>query len=95
MPATITVDQVAQAIRLRAGATNLPTDIRDILERLLEVAVEMVSDYAPAAPIVMQDEAVVLLCGYLYDVEPGAPPPGNPLRKSGAMGMLARYRGKS
>jgi len=74
--------------------------------RLLAVASELVTDYAPDAPDVIQNEAVIRMAGYLYGSDYGGirsesiGPQGinyatnhaAAFRYSGAAGLLTRYK---
>ena len=61
MAVTLTEAQLAEALPKGAPAA-----------RLLPVAVAVVEEYAPAAPSVLQDEAVIRFAGYLAEARFGA-----------------------
>lgn len=89
MAVTITTDDLRAALRL--GNTNEET--RE-LERIRSYAIVAVLRYAPGAPDVAHDEAVVRLSAYLFDqptVSRGDAY-ANALRSSGAARMLVPYR---
>ena len=89
MTVTLTAGQLANAIRV--GDTVEETEIVD---RLLGVGTELVGSYAPNAPDLIQNEAVVRLGGYLFD-QPNAGRGvnyANALRNSGAQSLLSQWR---
>lgn len=63
----VDVNQVAGALRLTDGVAAPEAAQAAILARLLSAAGEIVGHYAPEAPTVIKDEAVIRLCGYWYD----------------------------
>lgn len=88
----LTPAQLLAALRLDAD------NAQDVAEatRILASANAMAQHYAPEAPEVIRDEAVIRLAGYLYDA-PAAPQAGagasrSPLMASGASALLAPYR---
>ena len=85
MAVTITAAELSAAIRVgdTAGETTQ-------VKRLLSVATEMVTNFAPDAPDVMQNEAVIRIAGFLYDAPTTAY--GNALQGSGAGALLLPYR---
>ena len=85
----VTIDNLITALRL--GDT---TEEREIAERLLAAAQEVVNKQAPNAPDVLKDEAVIRLAAYWYDMPQAARGAGfaNALRNSGAQSLLAPYR---
>ena len=89
MAVTLTPAELAAALRL------LGTDEETAqVTRLLDYATERVEKHAPEAPDVAQNEAVIRLAGYLFDM-PFAPAGArfaNALRNSGAGNMLLPYR---
>ena len=89
MSVTLTAAQLAAAIRL--GDSN---DELAEAQRLLTVATQLVTDDAPNAPDSIQNEAVVRIAGYLYDMPTAGRGDGyaNPVRSSGAGRLLAAYR---
>ena len=93
MAVTLTVPQLAYALRLQADTTtDVEEPINGVLAGLLSAATELVIAYAPTAPDAVHNEATTRVAGYLYDVPPGANRRDmNPMRDSGAMPLLARY----
>ena len=89
----MTTVEVARALRL---SVPLDDEVRRELDRLLGVAQEAVGRYAPRAPDAIRDEAILRVCGYLYDAptttEPGSVGRLHPLRLSGAAPLLAPWR---
>ena len=89
MAVTLTVAELVAALRL------LGTDEETAqATRLLAYASERVSKHAPDAPDVTQNEAVIRLAGYLFDMPfaPAGARYANALRNSGAGSMLLPYR---
>ena len=107
MAVTISLEDLAYAIGADHGVTADP-DTAEIarVTRLLTVASQVVTDYAPDAPQAVANEAVVRFCGYLYEADYGAIRsdelgPGRlayvtnhaaAFRFSGAAGLLTRYK---
>ena len=93
MPVTLTLEQLADHLRLdRAAATS--TDERyTVLFSLFESGKAEVDRYAPDAPTAVQNEALALLAGYRYDAPPGGRggSPANAFQNSGAQALLAAY----
>ena len=93
MPVTLTLEGLADHLRLdRAAAT--PTDARyTVLFSLLESGKAEVDRYAPDAPSAVANQALAQLAGYRYD----APPAGRSgstayaFDYSGARALLAAY----
>ena len=85
----VTAETLIQALRL--GDT---TEERAIAERLLAAAQEIVDREAGRAPDVLQDEAVIRLVGYWFDMPQAARGAGfaNAFRNSGAQAIVAPYR---
>ena len=91
--AGLTVDEVAQALRLSVDEP-LPEPTRSILERQLAVAEAEIDDYAPGADTFSRNEAVIRMVGFLVDSTPTAlnnAPQVNILRMSGAMALVSRW----
>ena len=89
MSVTLTVEQLAAALRLGGSAEETAE-----ATRLLAYVSEAVTKHAPAAPDVVHNEAAIRIAGYLYDM----PNAGrgmayaSALRHSGAAAMLLPYR---
>ena len=97
MALTITVEQLAVALRISVTGLPQPSPYRAILTRQLAVADEMITSYADGAPEATKNEAAIRICGYLLDSEPVNPSrnvstPEGVLRNSGAKGLLSRWR---
>ena len=89
MAVTFSVVDLAAALRL-GDSTEETAEVT----RLLAYSTEAITQHAPNAPDVVQNEAVRRLAGFLFD----QPEAGrgmaysNALRSSGAMRMLFAYR---
>ena len=86
---TLTVAELQAALRLGDTAEETAE-----ATRLLTYCTEAVTQHAPNAPDVAQNEAVRRLCGYLYDMPEAARGDAyaNAMRNSGAARMLLPYR---
>lgn len=91
MAVTLTDIELAASLRIGNGVDALVEPQAGVITRLLEMATKTVEDYTPDAPESIQNEAVVRLCGYLYD-SPHSNRMGNPFADSGAQSLLSRYR---
>ena len=61
------------AVTIQAAALAEALHVKQALaSRLLPVASRVVTDYAPRAPTVLQNEAVIRFAGYLADAGSGA-----------------------
>lgn len=94
MAVTVTVADIALELRLIADASDtVPSGHSVILTRLMATASALVLRYAPAAPDSQHNEAVVRVCGYLYDVGPHERGRmQDPLAQSGASALLGPWR---
>ena len=98
MAITLTAETLAEAI----GAEDSPT----VAARVLAVASQVITDYAPDAPDAVADEAAIRFAGYLYGSDYGAIRSEDlgpmtvsyatnhaaAFRFSGAAGLLTRYK---
>lgn len=79
-----------------ASAIRVGTSTEETAEvtRLLSYATGAVTRHAPNAPDEAQDEAVIRIAGYLFDMPQAARGAGfaDVLRNSGALAILAPYR---
>ena len=95
MPLTITVAELAAAIRLTADASTPPSEPQlSILHRQLRVAESEIDGYALSAPEGTKDEAAIRYVGYLYDAPMTAlnnAPYVNAFSFSGAKALLAPW----
>ena len=90
---SVSTADLAVALRLSEDGSDLSSAQEAVLDRVRGVATRLAESYAPDAPDVVQDEAVVRLASYLYDAQPGASQRfTNPFADSGAQALLARYR---
>ena len=88
----VTVGQLAAALRVTQGE-NPAEPLLSELTRLLGVGQALVDLWAPAAPTVIKDEAVVLVAGYLFD-KPSSPSGrayANAFSASGAQALLSPW----
>ena len=92
MALTITVPQLASALRIQVSPTLAVAEPHlGILTRQRDVAEELIETFAPDAPDSVKDEAAVRLVGYLIDQAPTGVQSQNPIRHSGALPLLAPY----
>ena len=89
MAVTLTAAELAVAIRVGSTAEETAE-----VTRLRDYATEAVTKYAPDAPDVAHNEAVIRIAGYLFDMPQAARGPGyaDILRNSGASALLLPYR---
>ncbi|MDD9990374.1 MAG: hypothetical protein OXP75_01095 [Rhodospirillales bacterium] len=92
MPVTITVQEVAVAIRATADDGEIPAAISTTLGFLFPAASALVVEYAPDAPDAVQNAAAVRLTGWLFDADPTDPRLGQAMQVSGAAPLLAKWR---
>lgn len=93
----LTTAQLAYALRLidsPTGDVDAPTTYD--LTRLQRVVSTFIENYAPNAPEVVKDEAVILFAGYYADSPAGGSGGGarypSIFTNSGAEALLARYQ---
>ena len=88
----LTQDELARALRLRAGPGSLDADVQANVIGILSAATCLIEEFAPTAPEAVKDEATVRIASRLYD-QPGADARGvNPVVASGAAHLLAPWR---
>ncbi len=94
---TVTPDNLADALRVKAGDTPLTAAQTSILARVHASAVALVTAAAPEAPVAVANEAVIRLAGWLYDTDPAQSTRAatDPMQRSGAAALLARWRPQS
>ena len=88
--AAITDEELANALRVNFESEKVAAEVH----RLHWFAMEVVGRVAPGAPVVIVNEAIIRLAGYLFD-QPGATRGvayANALRNSGAAAILHSYR---
>ena len=73
-------------------ADTIDAGIAAVLDRGLAAATAAVEDYAPNAPVALQNEAVVRVASRLYDQSGAEGRGGNPMILSAAAFLLAPYR---
>ena len=76
MPVTLTVEQLAAAIRVGVSSEETAE-----VTRLLAYATVAVEHHAPDAPGIVHNESVVRLAGYLYDAPNPESTDGHGLRE--------------
>ena len=91
MALTLTVLELATALRASDGAEDLIEPQLGIFTRLLAAVSLLVQDYAPEAPGAIQNEAAIRVGAWLYDSVPGRSHQ-NAMDASGARGLLSAYR---
>ena len=92
MALTITVPQLASALRIQVSPTLAVAEPHlSILTRQRAVAEGLIESFAPDAPDDVKDEAAIRLCGYLLEQAPTGVQSQNPIRHSGALPLLAPY----
>ena len=85
MPLTLTVAQLAAAVRITTDPTVAPAEPDlSILHRQLRVAESRIDQYAPNADDDTKNEAAIVMIGYLYDMPPVQRSPVNAFINSGA-----------
>ena len=91
---TVSVAQLAGALRVGDGDNDPVEPELSIVRRVLGIAEAMIEERAPEAPESVKDEATVRFAAYLYDF-PAAPRGGdmyaNVWVNSGAGGLLSRW----
>ena len=93
MSVTISVIQLAAALRIGDGMTALVEPQAGVLNRILASATALVESYAPNAPEAIHNESAIRVSGFLFDSPPGGSLRfANPLADSGAQALLARFR---
>lgn len=90
----VTVTELHAALRLGDGTAPPAEPVLGILNRLSMVASEVVSDYAPSAPEVVQDQAIINIVAYLYSSDPAGSRNlyTNAITQSGAATLLDIFR---
>ena len=92
MPLTLTVAQLAAAVRITTDPTVAPAEPDlSILHRQLRVAESRIDQYAPNADDDTKNEAAIVMIGYLYDMPPVQRSPVNAFINSGARALLSTY----
>ena len=91
MPATLTVGQVAVAIRAATDPDMVPPAIAAILDCLVPAGKALVEGYAPGAPDAVLDAALIRVVGWLFDADPAETRTRNPMQVSGATAILSSW----
>ena len=90
MALTVTVSEIAAALRITADATQPPSEpVNGILTRHWSVANSEIEGYAPDAPQEVKNEAAIRFIGYLFEQSPTGNVSQSPMRHSGALALLA------
>ena len=94
MAVTVDVAAIAVELRIIAAATDpISVGHQAVLGRLRDTATALVVKYAPGAPDAAHDEAVIRVCGFLFDLAPHESRRiQDPLGQSGAAQILAPWR---
>ena len=92
MAVTISVEEVAVAIRAAGDVDSVPPPIVTVITVLLGAASAIVIEHASQAPDAVHNVAVIRLVGWLYDADPSEARSGQALRMSGAQSLLAGWR---
>ena len=90
----ITLPDLAAALRLTDGSAMPEEPLQSILARQLGTARELVNQYAPTAPELVQNSAIIQICSYLFDGTSLAlnnAPAQDALAMSGAKSLLSPY----
>ena len=90
MPLTITVAQLAEAVRLTVAGSPAPPFLA-ILTRQLAVAEARIEGYAVDAPDEVKNEAAIRFVGYLLEAPTAARTPQNAFVNSGAQALLSDW----
>ena len=95
MPLTLTVAQLAAAVRITTDPTVAPPEpVLSLLHMLLRVAESRIEQHAPNAPDDTKNFAAVTMVGYLYDMPPASRGMAyaTSFDNSGAKHLLATFR---
>ena len=94
MAVTVLLRDVAVQLRLVSGTTVLNPDIEKALTTIVAAATAVIEKVYSKAPEAVQNEAVVLITGWLYDQpNSGLIVSGNDaLRLSGAAALLSHWK---
>lgn len=89
----VTLAQLGAALRISDGVNEPEEPYKTILQRHLDVAVELVELHAPKAPTPIKDEAAIRVSGYLYDTPTAARGDlyANAWANSGAASLLSHW----
>lgn len=96
MAVTLTVETAMVAARIITSTTNIPEPVLAAAQVLHASASEQIARYAPEAPSSVQNDALVRMLAYLWQLPQETRYRGHQsaLRNSGAIGSLAPYRAK-
>ena len=91
--ASLTLQSLSDAMRLTMGQPPDAT-LAEVLERMKSTAEELIAEYAPNPPEAIAHQAIIQVCGFLYDSPATAlnnSPQVNALRMSGAIYLLSPW----
>ena len=92
MAVTLTVNDLAVAVRVATSPSTIPPEYLDILTRALQAATDAVELYAgPDTPQQTENEAARIMAAYLIDTPAPSRNPMSAFRHSGALGLLAPW----
>ena len=92
MPVTISAEHLALRIGILVDtAAPIPEYYQHAVDGYLAVCTDFAEGYAPNAPDAVQDEAVVVMAGHLFQAPPTQRTPANAFVNSGARSLLARH----
>lgn len=92
MPLSISISELGVALRIAPTTGGVrETQHLEELTRLHRVAEFTIDEYAPEAPQDIQDEAAVLMAGYIFEAPPHNRGPQNAFYMSGAQSLLSRW----
>ena len=94
MAVTLTLEQLADHLRIERAAIGAGEPARTILVELMQVGTERVEQYAPDAPRDTQNLAVARFAGYVYDAPSASAGAtyGPAFLNSGAVSLLNPWR---
>ena len=93
MAVEVTAADLAIELRISVDGDDLDDAQTAVMTRLVSVATALVDSYAGDAPDAIQEEAIIRVGAFLYDVVPGSSnAPQNAMVSSGAQALLSPWR---
>ena len=92
MAVTLTIGEVAVAIRAATATDSVPGPIQTVLGFIVPAATAVVLRHAPQAPDAVHNAALVRLAGWLFDADPTDSRIADAITVSGAANLLAQWR---